>query len=55
MVIVDHEEPQEEVAQRLIRLGKVVDKVDEIDIIEKRGIAANAVNLVEKERGDRDA
>ena len=55
MVIVDHKEPKKEVAKWLIRLGKVVDKVDEIDIIEKWGVATYAVNLVEKERGNRDA
>jgi hypothetical protein len=55
VVIVDHKEPKKEVAKWLIRLGKVVDKVDEIDIIEKWGVATYAVNLVEKERGNRDA
>jgi hypothetical protein len=55
VVIVDHEEPREVVAEALMGLREVIHKIDEVDIIEKGCVITDGVNLVEKERGGSDA
>jgi len=48
VVVVHHEKACEEVGERLIRFGEVVDKIDEVDVIKEGRVVTDEEDLPKK-------